>query len=223
MKEILSFLKELSANNNREWFETHRPTYLEIKKKVEDMTQTLIDGIAKFEPTASALRPADCLYRIYRDTRFSPDKTPYKNHIGIYINPFGGKKSELAGYYLHIQPGNMLVGGGLWCPTPEILREVRSAIYGDTEEYLEIIEAPEFKALFDHVGEDEIKTAPKGFPKDWEHVALLRPRSYTIGHNYTDAQACKTDFLTRTLDAFRVMKPFTDFLNDTIRLSRDPE
>ncbi len=113
MKEILSFLKELSANNNREWFEAHRPTYLEIKKKVEDMTQTLIDGIAKFEPTASALRPSDCLYRIYRDTRFSPDKTPYKNHIGIYINPFGGKKSELAGYYLHIQPGNMLVGGGL--------------------------------------------------------------------------------------------------------------
>ncbi|MDE6298708.1 MAG: DUF2461 domain-containing protein, partial [Muribaculaceae bacterium] len=102
MKKAIDFLKQLAANNNREWFNEHKEEYLQVKGEVEEFTQKLIDEVAKFEPEAAYLSPSDCLYRIYRDTRFSADKTPYKNHIGIYINPRGGKKSEFCGYYVHI-------------------------------------------------------------------------------------------------------------------------
>lgn len=104
MKEIFQFLKALSVNNNREWFKENKNWYLKIKDKSELLAQQLINGVATFDYGASYLTVSDCTYRIYRDTRFSADKTPYKNHIGIFVNPPCGKKSNRMGYYLHIEP-----------------------------------------------------------------------------------------------------------------------
>lgn len=213
MQETLTFLSELAANNNRDWFNANKSRYLKTRADVETLTARLIAGLAEIEPDASILEPSDCLYRIYRDTRFSSDKTPYKRHIGIYINPFGGKKSALAGYYLHLEPDNVFVGGGLWCPDAKLLKAVRQSIYDNVDEYLEIIENPEFKKHFPLIGEDLLKTAPKGFPKDWEHIELLRPRSYTACGPVRAKSNSAKDIEKATLCAFEVLKPYNDFLN----------
>lgn len=216
MKKILDFLKELKKNNNREWFGEHKGDYEDVKREVEELTRKLLAGMAEFEPRAAMMVPADCLYRIYRDTRFSPDKTPYKTHIGIYISPIGGKKSEYAGYYLHIEPGNCMVAGGSWCPPMPLLKEIRSEIYANVDEYLEIIENPEFKAAFPIVGEDLLKTAPKGYPKDWEHIDLLKPRSYVAYSLLSDREILRKDLAEEVVDRFRMVKPLNDFFNYTI-------
>lgn len=213
MKEILQFLKELRENNNREWFNQNKDRYKEVRRKVENLASELITGLSAIEPEAAKMMPSDCLYRIYRDTRFSNDKTPYKQHIGIYINPFGGKKSQLCGYYLHIEPGNSFVGGGLWCPPTQILKAVRQSIYDNIEEYLEIIENPEFKAFYPVVGEDFLKTAPKSFDKNWEHIDLLKPKCFTVMSTISDRTLCSKDGMKKVIEGFRVQKPFNDFIN----------
>lgn len=216
MKQILDFLKDLAANNNREWFNTNKGRYLQVKEKVETLTSSLIAGLAEIEPEAARLTPADCLYRIYRDTRFSSDKTPYKTHIGIYINPRGGKKSEFCGYYVHIEPGECLVAGGAWYPEMPLLKEYRKEIYSNIDEYLEIINNPEFSDRFKPYMQDPLKTAPKGFPKDWPYMDLLKPRSIVVASPLTDRQFATPNLTGRLMELFRVLKPYNDFFNFTL-------
>lgn len=213
MKDILQFLKELRDNNNREWFNANKGRYRDIQTQIYDITSQLIAGLSEFEPDAATIRPSDCLYRIYRDTRFSSEKTPYKQHIGIYINPFGGKKSQMSGYYLHIEPGNGFVGGGLWCPSTQILKAVRKSIFDNIEEYLGIIENPVFKTVYPVVGEDLLKTAPKGFDRNWEHIDLLKPKCFTVGAHISDKALCSKDIIKKVVEDFRIQKPFNDFIN----------
>lgn len=216
MKSIISFLRSLRAHNDRIWFNDHKERYLKVKERVEKLADQLISGVAAFDPEASRLKPADCLYRIYRDTRFSADKTPYKTHIGIYINPPFGKKSLRCGYYLHIEPDNVLVAGGCWYPQGEILKGIRQDIYDNSEEYLEILNSPEFKRFYDGVGEDLLKTAPKGFPKDWEHIDLLKPRDFTAYSKLGKEDLEATDMIERILERMKAVKPLNDFFNYTI-------
>ena len=216
MRKTFQFLKEIKRNNNREWFAGHKGEYEEVKREVEDLTRQLLAGLTDFEPRAAMMAPSDCLYRIYRDTRFSADKTPYKTHIGIYISPIGGKKSEYAGYYLHIEPENCIVAGGCWCPPTPLLKEIRKEIYANVEEYQEIIDNPEFSAKFPIVGDDLLKTAPKGYPKDWEYIDLLKPRSYVAYHSLSDKEMMNKDVVGKVIDLFRLLKPLNDFYNYTI-------
>lgn len=215
MKDTLNFIRDLVANNNREWFNANKERYLGVRKDLEVLTLQLIAGLSEFEPAAARMQPAECMYRIYRDTRFSLDKTPYKNHIGIYISPFGGKKSQFGGYYLHLEPDRCAVAGGVWCPTAPVLKAMRQSIYDNVEEYLEIINDAEFKERFPVVGENLLKTVPKGFPKDWEHIDLLRPRSFTVMASLDNNTVCSGRLMQRVVDDFRLMKPFNDFLNYT--------
>lgn len=216
MQDILEFLKQLAANNNREWFNAHKNEYLKVKEQVELLTSQLINIVAQIEPEAAYLTPADCLYRIYRDTRFSSDKTPYKNHIGIYINPRGGKKSEFCGYYIHIQPGECIVGGGAWFPEAPLLKEYRSEIYNNIEEYLEIIRNPEFSKYYQPYWQEPLKTAPKGFPKDWKYIDLLKPKSFVMASQLSDKEFVSKDMMKKFGKLFRLLKPFNDFFNFTL-------
>ena len=120
--EIIQFLTELRQNNNREWFQANKSRYDFLRKVFIDEVQQLIDRIALFDPEIAGLEAKDCLFRIYRDIRFSPDKTPYKIHFAAYMASCGGRGSERAGYYIHLEPGGCLLSGGVWCPPPALLK-----------------------------------------------------------------------------------------------------
>jgi uncharacterized protein (TIGR02453 family) len=125
MKEILNFISDLKENNNREWFETNKKRYLAVKEKHEIFLDKVIEGIrSSVDPQLGELTGKDCVFRIYRDVRFSPNKEPYKNHIGAYIAR-GGRKSPRAGYYIHLDPGNCFAGGGIYMPAPDVLKKIR--------------------------------------------------------------------------------------------------
>ena len=126
--EIMQFLTELKQNNNREWFQANKNRYDSLRKGFIDEVQQLINRIALFDPEIAGLEAKDCLFRIYRDIRFSPDKTPYKIHFAAYMASCGGRGSERGGYYIHLEPGGCLLSGGIWCPPPALLKALRKDI-----------------------------------------------------------------------------------------------
>lgn len=214
---IFQFLKDLAANNNREWFNEHRDEYETARLEFDKLLAAVISRIAflmkcirmvynpKIVPT--------CIYRGY--PCFSLDKTPYKVHFGGYINA-KGKKSDHCGYYVHIQNDACMLAGGSLCLPSNILKAVRQSIYDNVDEYVSIVEDPEFKKYFPVVGEDFLKTAPKGFPKDFKYIDYLKCKEYTCSYNVSDDFFLKPDFLDKTEDVFRQFKRFADFINYTI-------
>ena len=212
---IFQFLKELSANNNREWFNAHREQYETARNEFENLLTVIISRISLFDESIRGIETKDCTYRIYRDTRFSEDKTPYKTHFGGYINA-KGKKSDHCGYYVHLQPGNNLLAGGSYCPPPPILKALRQAVYDNIDEFRSIVEDPAFKQYFPIIGENFLKTAPKGFPKDYPYLKFLQCKEYTVSCYQPDSFFLATDFLDRTDEIFKQIKRFSDFVNYTI-------
>lgn len=212
---IFQYLKELAQNNNREWFNEHRTEYEKARVEFENLLAAFISHISLFDESIKGIQVKDCTYRIYRDTRFSPDKTPYKNHFGGYINA-KGKKSEHCGYYIHLQPGNCLIAGGSWCPPPKILKALRQAIYDNIEEYLSIVEDPEFKKYFPVIGETFLKTAPKGFPKDFKYIDYLKCKEISCMYSIPDSFFMAPNAVEEAEDAIRQLKRFIDFVNYTV-------
>ena len=151
--DIPGFLGELRKNNNREWFQANRKWYEQCRSEFEFFVTLLINEIGKFDRSIGALKASDCLFRIYRDIRFSPDKTPYKTNFGAYIAK-GGRKSEFAGYYFHIEPGNCMLAGGIYMPSKEILKAIREEIYHNTEDFLAIIHNKDFQKVFLEISGD---------------------------------------------------------------------
>ena len=212
---IFDFLKELSVNNNREWFNNHREDYDKARIEFENLLSLVISRISLFDESVKNIQPKDCTYRIYRDTRFSLDKTPYKTHFGGYINS-RGKKSDHCGYYIHLEPGNSFLAGGSYCLPPKVLKAVRQSIFDNIDEYRGIVEDPNFKKYFPIVGDDFLKTVPKGFPKDFKYIDYLKCREYTCIYKVLDAFFSSSDFLQQTESIFIQFKRFADFLNYTI-------
>lgn len=216
MSKIISFLRSLRRHNDREWFNAHKEQYLEVKAEADSLAASLIALVAEIEPAAASMHPSDVTYRIYRDTRFSADKTPYKTHIGIFINPPRGKKSWRYGYYFHLEPGNCFIcGGNMPAPGP-LTRAMRRSVYDNIEEFLEITEDPEFRSYFPQVGMERLKTAPKGFPKDWPHIDCLKCKDFGV------IMTVEEDFLTspgaadRLRPILRCIKRLNDFINYTV-------
>lgn len=178
MKETMRFLRELKRNNNREWFAASRNRYEHALETRSALVARLIGAVAQVDPSAGCLTERDCTYRIYRDTRFSTDKTPYKTHLGIFINPPYGKKSPLGGYYFHFEPGKFFFAAGNVCHPPKVLAAIRRSIVDNVEEYDELMRDHEFRSVFPTVGDNLLKTAPKGVDRDWEFVEYVRPRDF---------------------------------------------
>ena len=216
LEKTLKFLDRVSRNNNRPWFTAHKAEYLEAKDEFETVVETLIPRLQQMDPELGPLTLADCTYRIYRDTRFSPDKTPYKVHMGAYINR-KGKKSPYAGYYVHISPvEGSLWGGGLYCPDPRILKAVRQDIYDNIEEFRAILDAPSFASRFRFFEENKLKKAPLGFPSDWPDIELLKNRHFDVFQPIGDDVLRSDRFLDETVEAFEAMKPLNRFFNFTV-------
>ncbi len=212
---ILNFLRELAANNNREWFNEHKDEYVKATKVLDELLTVLIARIGKFDPTVRHLQPKDCTWRIYRDIRFSPDKRPYKTHIGGFISA-KGKKSLHLGYYFHLEPGNCMFAGGTYGLTPKQVQEIRYAIFDGIDEYRSIIENRHFKKYFPTIGMEKLKVNPKGFPKDFPYMDLLKLKDFGVYYHLEDDFFNQPDFVDGLVELAKVAKPFLDFLNYTV-------
>ncbi|MDR3250891.1 MAG: DUF2461 domain-containing protein [Tannerella sp.] len=216
MKEIFKFLKELRENNDREWFKANKSRYDELHGKHVAIVQKIIDGIATFDGEIAGLDAKNCIYRIYRDIRFSYDKTPYKTHFGAYMTGFGGRTSPYGGYYLHLEPDNSLVSGGVWCPSPEMLKRLRRDIYDSITEFVEILEEKKFKEVYGGLEGEMLKRLPEGFPKDFKYEDILRHKYFVVSAGKPEKFFCSDDWIERAVEDFRILCPFNKFLNYTI-------
>lgn len=214
MREIYRFLEELKQNNNREWFNANKDWYLTVKAEHEAFVNRLIPALAKVDPEVDGLTAKDCIFRIYRDVRFSPNKEPYKTHIGAYMVK-GGKKSPRAGYYVHIEPGNSLLSGGIWCPEPSLLKALRKDVYDNIDEFTGIVRDKKFQKYYTLDGE-KLKTVPQPFPKDFPEGEMLKYKSYTVTNNIPDTFLERADAIEQIVERFALMQPFNRFLNYTV-------
>jgi len=215
MKTILSFLKAIKSNNNKEWFDANKEKYLEAKAEYEVFIDSLLKGIHKFDKKISSdLKGKDCTFRIYKDVRFSKDKTPYKSNFGASINP-GGKKSLVAGYYLHIEPGASFLAGGVYMPEPEMLNAIRQEIDYNSAAFLKILKSAGFKKYFKGLDEDgKLKTAPKGFEKDHPQVEILKNKHFVVSYPLSDKQLEDKSLESTILSGFKAMHPFLEYLRE---------
>lgn len=218
ISEILNFLSDLKRNNNREWFARNKSRYEQTKSQFEQISQLLINEISRFDEDIKHLAAKDCIFRIYRDTRFSPDKTPYKTHYGAFIAAGGGRKSERGGYYFHLEPGRSFVAIGVWCPPPEILKALRQSVYDNIEELKGIIQNPNFTQYFKGFFEEgKLKTAPKGFPKDFPNIEWLKLKHYMV--EYALPEKLLTDdhnMIPKIAGILQIAQPLNAFLNYTV-------
>lgn len=215
-REIFSFLTDITAHNERQWFAEHRDRYEAASAAFTAIATDVKERIARFDPAIADVKVKDTLYRIYRDTRFSPDKSPYKRHFGSYINS-QGKKSMHGGYYFHMQPGdNSLLAVGAYCLPSAVLRALRWSIVGEVERFHAILTEPRLLALSPGMGESHLKTLPAGFPRDFAYPEYLRPKDYDLYIALPDSFFDQADWTSRIADTFHLMKPFLDFVNETV-------
>jgi len=215
MQEVLNFLSELKENNNKEWFDQNRNRYETSRKKVLFLTELVIHEIAKFDLEIGVPDPKNCVFRIFRDVRFSTDKTPYKTNMGSYIAP-GGRKSINAGYYIHIEPGGSFVGGGSYCPPAEALKAIRTEIFDNPEDFKRLIRNESFLKVYPEMYDDKLKTAPKGFPKDFPEVDLLKYKSFAFTSRLDDSVVTSDVYLDKIVGALKELSPVNHFLNTAI-------
>lgn len=229
-KLILGFLDTVARNNNRPWFLEHKKEYNICKADFEaDITRAIAE-IATIDAEVAHLTAKDCIYRFNRDTRFSPDKSPYKRHFGALICA-KGRKSLRGGYYIHLQPGHSFIAiGSYWLPTP-ILTACRNEIMGNIDLWRKAVEAGPFVRYFGYPGEgvmndDEmsdrgfgiamLKTAPKGFPRDYPYIDYLRMKDYCCWKRVPDSLFDAPDWPHQLLKYFEAAKPMMDRMNSVI-------
>lgn len=215
MKEVLNFLSELKENNNKEWFDQNRDRYEASRKKILFLTELIIHEIAAFDTNIGIQDPKKCVFRIFRDVRFSNDKTPYKINMGSFIAK-GGRKSINAGYYIHIEPGASFVGGGSYCPPADALKAFRTEIFDHPKEFKQLIYNDSFRKLYPELYDDKLKTAPKGFPTDFPEIDLLKYKSYAFGSIMSDSEVASDTYVEKVVTAFKELHPVNRFLNTAL-------
>jgi uncharacterized protein (TIGR02453 family) len=215
-KGTFQFLRELKQNNYKEWFDENRTTYVQLRKEFEHFLNLVIAEISLFDKEAAQTTSKDSIFRINRDIRFSNDKLPYKTNFGAFIAQ-GGRKSIHAGYYIHVEPGECFLSGGIYMPSGPVLKSIRTEIYENPEEFRTILSAP---AFIKHFGKElwgeKLKTAPKGFPKDFKDIDYLKYKHYTVIKNEPDSIYMKTDFIKEVREVFRTLSEFNTFLNRAV-------
>lgn len=213
-KQNFNFLKQLVAHNDRDWFSEHKDEYTLYHEQMISFADDLL-GKMKQHDTIETADGKKSLYRIYRDVRFSKDKSPYKS------NWSGGFKRATkhlrGGYYFHIEPGDRsFVGGGFWGPNKEDLQRIRENISLNPTELKDIISDPEFVKTFGELKGEQLKTSPKGFDKDDAAVELLRYKQFIISKSFSDHEVLQEDFSDKINDTFKKMRPFLDYMSEIL-------
>lgn len=212
-KSTFDFLRKLKKNNNRDWFHANKKLYDDARYDFEVFVFELIQKLAEFDESVSGLEPKDCMFRIYKDVRFSNDKTPYKINMGAAINE-GGRKMPNAGYYVHISPSENFIASGLYMPQPDKLQLVRNKIAARPREFKKIVEQKDFKKYYCKLWDgDTLKTAPKGFDKDHPMLQYLKLKSFIADHSVTEEKVLSKKYIDYCAKVLKVIKPLNDFLN----------
>ena len=223
MDKVLNFLKQLRNNNNRDWFEANKQSYREANEQFNAFTEKLIVEVGQFDPTIKGLELKNCTYRIYRDVRFSPNKEPYKTHIGAYVCR-GGKKSQYAGYYFHIEPqgegfiGGHLLSSGFYMPEPKVLKSIRDEILDNGDKFISTIK----KAKGFNLSQgSKLKRTPLGYPANSEFDEYLKLKDVYLEQFVNDDFILSPDLLENTVNEFRKTFDFLNFLNNAADYAYD--
>lgn len=220
MQQLLDFLCQLTQHNEKPWFDAHKATYKQVQLTVASLTDQLIAGISQFDDSVKGLTVKDCTYRIYRDLRFSPDKTPYKTHIGIYVCPHG-KGTLYAGYYFHMEPtenqflGHSLLCSGLYCPTPNVLKSVREDIMLNGHEYEDAVQEAA-GAGFELEQENSLKRVPLGFSADSPYASYFKLRNHLVSRPIDNDFLLDPHLIPNTLAAFEKTASYNKLLNRSV-------
>lgn len=210
--EVFGFLKKLNQNNNREWFSEHKNLYVESQQNVIAFLESLITKMSGFDEELAKIDAKKALFRIYRDTRFSKDKIPYKTNFGASLGM--AKGSQKGGYYLHLEPGKSFIAGGIYMPESSVLKELRKEISLYSEEFLAIINNNDFKKHFPEMDqEDKLKKIPQGFEKDDPMAEYLKLKNFIVVYDLKDEEVLDKNAVKNLTNIFKLMKPLNDFLN----------
>ncbi len=219
MKQVLRFLRSLSLHNDKAWFEAHKADYLKAKATVSDLAVRLIEGIRSFDDSIGPLSVSDCTYRLYRDVRFSKDKSPYKTHMGIFVNR-GGKKSGYSGYYFHIDGGGgHLLAVGNYFTEPGVLKVLREDIQLGGGDFRRILDGLAPGLVLDT--SESLKKVPKGFPAEGPDAEFFKLRNFCLVEGLDDGFILSPDLVDSLLAIFKTGKPFLDYVNRAIDYCRE--
>lgn len=215
--ESLAFLKRLKRNNNREWFQKHRQEYEDsVRFPMECLIASLGPRMQEAAPDFE-FHPRRSIFRIYRDTRFSNDKTPYKTNIAASFEPRGKKRpTEHPGLYVGIEIGEIFIGGGLYMPSGDQLKAIRKSIAGRPDDYLAVVQEPAFKRMFGHVMGEKLQKAPLGYPKDHPMIEHLRLKQFYVGKILEEDECLKPKFLDTVTRVLIQTMPLVQWLRKAV-------
>ena len=215
MERVINYLNNLNNNNNKEWFENNKREYIEARDLFNQFTEELIKGISEFDPSVKNLSVKDCTYRIYRDVRFSKDKTPYKNHMGAFISK-GGKNGGHSGYYFHIEArgadyiGGHILSTGIYRPAPKILKSIREEIMLNGEQFLESVSVAKG---FNLDSGDSLKRVPAGFPAESKFADFFKLKNYFLVQYVDNSFILSDKLLENTIREYKKTHVFNNLLN----------
>lgn len=216
-KNTQEFLILLNENNNRVWFDENRKQYESAKQDFEQFISEVLISCTPIIPELEGRKAKDCIFRIFKDVRFSKDKVPYKNNFGAAFGK-GDKKSMAGGFYVHFQPGNQsFVGGGIWMPDAPALKAIRQEIDYSFADFKAIIHKPSFKKMFGDLDQSQkLKKCPKDYSDDNPALEYLKLKSFTVGTPLTDKEMLSKDAVVKITTIVKEMKPFIDFLDKAV-------
>ena len=214
-KDSLQFLDDLKANNNRDWFLDNKKRYEVFKKDYQQLVADFLDAMKPLDPTLKMLEVKNCTFRINRDIRFSKDKSPYKDHVGIWMSS-GAKGMNRSGYYVHIARAGSFIAGGFYCPEAEDLKKVRKEIAFFHDDLEEIMHDKNFQKEFGDFDRNEnnlLKNPPRGYEKDHPAIEFLKLKSFETSQKFNIEEVLKKDFVSKMTQKLIVLKPLNDFIN----------
>lgn len=221
-RELYTFLKELRANNNRDWFNDNKDRYVRFAKEpTVAFIVAMKERLESISPSYVAdTRPnGGSMFRIYRDTRFSKDKTPYKENIGCQFRHSAGKDAHAPGFYVHLQPGDNFAGGGIWRPPTQVLGSIRDAIDRNQDEWLQIKKFIENSKHVSFLDGERYKRPPQGVAADHPLVDDLKLKTFFGGRAYSDDEVTSPELIDLVTATFADLAPLMRFINEAIGLS----
>ncbi|WP_445385054.1 DUF2461 domain-containing protein [Robiginitalea sp. IMCC44478] len=215
-EEALEFLKQLKENNNRQWFEARKKEFKKHQNAIKEFHTALANRLREHDEIDKVK-----LFRIYRDVRFSADKTPYKPHFAVSFSRMG--EALRGGYYLRIRPGESFIAGGFWQPNKEDLLRIRKELEMDSASFRQCIEQKGFREIWGELQGEEVKTAPKGFDRHHPDIDLIRKKAFVFTREFSDEEVLAPEFMVQVNESFKAIRPYFDLMSEILTTNLNGE